>query len=345
MRRLILHAGRAKTGTTALQHFLAGQGDLLWRLGILYPKAGSLNGGHHPVAGSLAASPPGWTGAAQDFPSYVRQIRDEAAEAGAETVLLSSEAFQGKDVTRFAAEIPGLQIEVILGVRRYDRFYESLVAQDIKVGVLATIPDFTAGFYNLVLAHAREAGHFTRLLGPKAVTLFFYPEGGDVRREFLGQLGLAAPLPDRAEGRRANATLTTTDTFVALLLNRFYPGTLAPAVLARALRRSDRVAGPDWWKRGLFLAPDRRRQLLRLMAQDAEILCRRHGLAHDLSALDPAEDEALAQVHLPPADEVFFRLGQVLKHHTALAAGLDACHAGFSGVVTPEDYRAGVARL
>jgi len=52
-RRVVLHAGLHKTGTTSLQSFLFGAGEALRRNGFIYPRAGAfewLGGGQHNIA-------------------------------------------------------------------------------------------------------------------------------------------------------------------------------------------------------------------------------------------------------------------------------------------------------
>jgi hypothetical protein len=56
MPRLYVHCGLHKTGTTALQDFLAAQAATLARAGVLYPRAGrpGVAGGQHNIAWRLA---------------------------------------------------------------------------------------------------------------------------------------------------------------------------------------------------------------------------------------------------------------------------------------------------
>ena len=53
MRKLILHIGRHKTGTTAIQRFLYGNPELLRANGYCYPDHGAIGFGHHDIAGAL----------------------------------------------------------------------------------------------------------------------------------------------------------------------------------------------------------------------------------------------------------------------------------------------------
>ena len=53
--RLILHVGLDKTGTTAIQQFLADNEDHFLSRKILYPKTGRLNGvNHHGLFGVIS---------------------------------------------------------------------------------------------------------------------------------------------------------------------------------------------------------------------------------------------------------------------------------------------------
>jgi hypothetical protein len=90
-RRLIVHCGLHKTGTTALQHFLLNIASPLRQLGVLYPRAGrddNYGGGHHNLAWQLTRDrryDPAVGG--------VERLADEVSAFDGD-VLLSSEDFE-----------------------------------------------------------------------------------------------------------------------------------------------------------------------------------------------------------------------------------------------------------
>lgn len=96
MSRLIIHVGTHKTGTTAIQAFLAANRERLDAMGVVYPDAtrfglGKIAGIHHGVAAALArAESPG-----DPFPEPLLRFRAHLRDrlAGGDAVILSSEAF------------------------------------------------------------------------------------------------------------------------------------------------------------------------------------------------------------------------------------------------------------
>jgi hypothetical protein len=96
MRKLILHIGRHKTGTTAIQHFLGDNRDALEACGYYVPLTGRLNAGHHGLSHPLrprdiAANP---AADVAELPVF-RKLRGELGDVpGDQTIVISSEAFQ-----------------------------------------------------------------------------------------------------------------------------------------------------------------------------------------------------------------------------------------------------------
>lgn len=90
-RRLILHAGTHKTGTTSIQKVLADNREWLWRRGLYYPPGGSAFGGsdipHHLFCRAFNGIDP-------EAPAKSALFLDEAERASlpSDTVVLSSEA-------------------------------------------------------------------------------------------------------------------------------------------------------------------------------------------------------------------------------------------------------------
>ena len=96
-KRVFLHIGQSKTGTTSLQNFLSEHRDILTKNGILYPDFYS-NGiavhtkEHNPLAQALVD--------VQRYPfleldDYFRQFEEQAKTLNCDTLFLSAEGFFG----------------------------------------------------------------------------------------------------------------------------------------------------------------------------------------------------------------------------------------------------------
>jgi hypothetical protein len=158
-RRLILHIGYYKTGTTALQDHLSHLHGSLAQEGVLYPQAGrpvrrnpshsglSFQELHH--AGSHL---PFWYTNSGDFTDFVEGTVPSAREAlvaeingsKADTIIVSSEEFvrfgsdQGVPAEQTKDMLRALRVDhltVVCYVRRPDRYLESWYNQLVKMGL------------------------------------------------------------------------------------------------------------------------------------------------------------------------------------------------------------------
>jgi hypothetical protein len=95
MQHLILHIGRHKTGTTALQYCFSCNEGPLAAAGIHYPRTGIDWVAHHRIAARLSGqTDPSFDPAEDDLLS---ELLDEIRKCGQQHVLISSEGFQSCD--------------------------------------------------------------------------------------------------------------------------------------------------------------------------------------------------------------------------------------------------------
>lgn len=145
-KRLVLHIGQHKTGTTSLQDTLARNRVTLRAAGILYPKLGPWRSAHHALAPALL----GKRQTAQDVlhrlgPSaegrsrhYLAQLHDMARRGDCDTVVLSSEAFFRRVTARSAAELAEAlsaiaeNIEVVCYLRHPAAFVLSAISTQVQ---------------------------------------------------------------------------------------------------------------------------------------------------------------------------------------------------------------------
>lgn len=94
-KQLILHIGRHKTGTTALQYNLVQNREALAEAGIHYPETGRDWVAHHPVADTLASLPGSASG--PHNVELLSRLLEEIRTCGKSRILISSEGFQRCD--------------------------------------------------------------------------------------------------------------------------------------------------------------------------------------------------------------------------------------------------------
>ena len=145
MKRLFLHIGFNKTGSTSLQHCLSQNRATLEQAGFLYPGAAQdsyvQNRQHTPLAAALPDRQVGWLRPrkCKGLENALPDLRAAITASPAQTVILSSEAFGGLDMTtervaRVRDKLADLEIFVIAYIRRQDSYLLSAYQESVKNG-------------------------------------------------------------------------------------------------------------------------------------------------------------------------------------------------------------------
>jgi hypothetical protein len=212
-----VHVGTHKTGTTAIQRFLAGNRERLALDGLYYPRTGWLSGalpGHHNVASELAGDR--FDRAAGTLGDVVAEI----ARARPRNACLSSENFEYLHVRddalaalRDAIVAIGYRPRIVVYVRAQDEYAESLYAELVKHGMLLPFASFLdavtgAGvvWYDRAWAfrfeYTKLASRFAAVFGSDAVIVRAYRDdgaAGSIVPDFLDAIGVAPPAAAAAE--------------------------------------------------------------------------------------------------------------------------------------------------
>ena len=132
-RRILLHIGTHKTGTSALQKVFETERETLAAAGICYPSTDREPFAHLPKHSSLHAA----TRQPERFAAEIALMGREADAAHCDTLLISAEGFSEPSSDRiqaFAGIRQDFEIHIYLYLRRQDQFLESLWNQFIKQG-------------------------------------------------------------------------------------------------------------------------------------------------------------------------------------------------------------------
>ena len=127
--RLFLHVGLHKTGTTAVQKFLASNAATLAEQGVLYPSAGREKSAHHLIGRDL------WLHSGQEgtLLPLVEELRDSslgnAIVSSEHLEYLSSDA----QFECLRNHLEPFDVRIVVYLRRQDHFLASSYAQDVKV--------------------------------------------------------------------------------------------------------------------------------------------------------------------------------------------------------------------
>lgn len=133
-KKILLHVGTHKTGTTSLQRMMALHRPHLLERGICYPETDRPPFPHHIKHKNLRAA---LIEGPRAFAREKAAFLDEFARSGANTLMMSGEGLwrmpvKALNLMRELAE--DFEIEIICFLRRQDRFLESLWSQLSKEG-------------------------------------------------------------------------------------------------------------------------------------------------------------------------------------------------------------------
>jgi len=251
---LVLHIGYARTGTTAIQHFLAANRAALARQGIYYPAAGAWEDAHHGLAMVMGQHP---FGGPQDPGDAEAQLfdalRGEIDASGCDRIVLSTELFSirfgeiqaSPHARKFLDRCDS--VRVVCFLRRPDTWIESCFAQQ-----LWNSPDEPPGDKDEFISEFVHAAnyHFAlvqwqRLAGPEALRVVVYEQaeaGPGCVRSFCSLLGVDADAIGPGADRRVNARPSTAAT--EQLFQAMRGRNLSPEDRVELRNRIGRAAGP-----------------------------------------------------------------------------------------------------
>ncbi len=133
IRRIILHIGRHKSGTSSLQHFFAAHREFLDRQGVLYPLAGTRKNGlaHHELSHLCHKG----RNAAAQLDQIIDALKAEI-QPHHETLLFSSEEFQNlasvKEIRYLTGQFRGAEVDIICYVREFADYMVSSFRQAVQ---------------------------------------------------------------------------------------------------------------------------------------------------------------------------------------------------------------------
>ncbi len=204
MKRLVLHIGFNKTGSTSIQTDLVLNADALQAQGVLYPNDASApymqRVQHLPLATAMSERRITWMGPKkratldQAYPSLHAALKQQQFE----TLLLSSESFGGLDMTPqniswIKDQFADYHTTILAYIRRQDQYFLSRYQQDIKNGGTNRF-EFCAHTKRRQLDFAHRLAPWRKIFGADRVIVRpFAPalwHEGVLLYDFLSALGL-----------------------------------------------------------------------------------------------------------------------------------------------------------
>lgn len=206
MKKVVIHVGQYKTGTTSIQKMMWSSRDELLDNDVLYPEAFVRDSAHFLVTDLLR----------QEFRDKSLKVdfsslREEIESSAAATAVISCEALSGATVRRFAPEMMqymwrrladaliGFDVRVVFYVRRQDESVDSRIIQEIKGQSRKSNINHEAFLYaNSSLNYHYFTLLLAKVFGMENVDVRLYDRGSlvnsDVRSDFLSYLDLTQDL-------------------------------------------------------------------------------------------------------------------------------------------------------
>lgn len=208
-RRLILHVGQTKAGSTAIQNYLESQRDKLHKHGILFPKAGFSRG--NPVV-------PERTAGHLNLVKMIFQNGSDPALAelqGTDTVLISAEnLFMDRpdaELQALAAFFEDYAVTLVLVLRSWEAWFSSRYIENVMSGFIASTRSFSESHADYVQRgthdYAARLEHLGSLLNASELQVVNYDSamaGAGVVPAFLAAADIPVTDPVLANSIRAN---------------------------------------------------------------------------------------------------------------------------------------------
>jgi hypothetical protein len=198
-KRVFLHIGFHKTGTTALQDAFAKNGELLSSSGILFPRGLSNWPSHPELAWSFAGNIFPWQDKAYPVDEVIRFYHELITEAPEDTIVLSSEElcrlnYYPGTVARLSEVFAGNDIRVIAYARSPRDFLSSRYRHEVQQGSeTQSFADFLSHPDNLDSARFDRRMIAWTSAFPGKVQLRYYDRrsliNGNIVSDFLNVIG------------------------------------------------------------------------------------------------------------------------------------------------------------
>jgi len=228
VKKLYIHHGYNKTGTSALQDFCRQNRDALKKKGILYPTYGTRDrSAHHRLVCHFCRIPPKHFIEDRNMTDVIDEVMDELESSGADTMLVSTELmvfcadYYPEKVAAFLERFD--QTRLISYLRRQDDYAHSYYNSAIRNGLCATgFDEFIDG---INLDYFDNLSQWEALFGEGNIIVRPYRKdrfvGGTLHTDFLDVLGLTMDADLEELPYRPNEALSKPLVYLLQDLNRY----------------------------------------------------------------------------------------------------------------------------
>jgi len=218
-KRLFLHVGHGKTGTSAIQAFLARTHEKLKERGYLYPYHPSFSKAlkGHISCGNVAVSPD----SASWFEDIIEIVEEESAY---HTFIFSGESMFGdmdRVIDSFAAIREAVDLKIVMAVRNPLDMLSSEYQQSVKRGGEIISYKLFLESRGFICGHTARAAELVAVMESKGIPyeLFNYSViGRNIVAEFISRIGLPVSYEPEEIGT-VNRSLTGAELLMTRVIN------------------------------------------------------------------------------------------------------------------------------
>lgn len=164
-RKLYIHIGTNKTGTSTIQHFLSSHRKELADQGLLYPKAGCTGGVHYEISRIVGFDHGKQPAPEADRTALLKRFKAEVEKSRCETCVISSENFVlPKNVELVRDLFSEFDCRIVVYLRRHDHWWFSAYNQAVKMVVHPPWGRGFQGFLNFNRKKNPKFGNYRALL-------------------------------------------------------------------------------------------------------------------------------------------------------------------------------------
>jgi hypothetical protein len=241
MKKVILHIGRHKSGTSSLQNFLVRNRLLLEQHDYLYPQVGISSVAHHEIANAFSQKNVLNHGAAAILESeLIEAFRAELVTTTATSIIVSSEKFTACNPKLMKELFAGYEVEVVIYLRDQLSYLASAYAQIVHADTITeSIEDYYETFLSRNIDYWKFIKRWESTFGDNVSVALFDRKAlheGDIIKDFLWRFTSIdiANQSVQALMKDHNPTLGASLLIYKLYLNRYLPH---PAVNKQHLYR------------------------------------------------------------------------------------------------------------
>ncbi len=302
---LIIHIGRPKVGSTALQGFLNQNRAALAQQGVCYPKTGLYHGASHHFSLVFLPGLPDYP-VVQDLEpdELYAALAQEVAASGLPRAVISSENFWLVKPAKLKPLLgERFDVKIVAYLRRQDEVLVSSFVQEIRGGMLSldtAMDDYLADKGRLrLLDYDAVLANWEAAFGTNNVSVRLYEAVTDgIERDFLTLLGLDADRGFHFSEARRNAS-PALDLLRMLETLRGYPvGEVAHRQLSGILTEvSEQLGTEDGLEARRLISSVQRQQVMGQFADSNRRLFERHHCdGHRFPAVEETNDELTPEI-------------------------------------------------